>query len=35
MRNDTVISVRIGKVGGKKVKPNAPVFDVEDDDIPF
>ncbi len=34
----TVISVRIAKVGGKKVKPKAPVFaDDEDDDdnIPF
>ena len=28
-----VISVRIAKVGGKKVKPKAPVID--DDDIPF
>lgn len=31
----TVISVRIAKVGGKKVKPKTPVFDVDDDDIPF
>lgn len=31
----TVISVRIAKVGGKKVKSKAPMFDVDDDDIPF
>jgi uncharacterized protein (TIGR00288 family) len=32
----TVISVRIAKVGGKKVKPKTPVFDLDDDDnIPF
>lgn len=31
----TVISVRIAKVGGKKVKPKAPVMEVDDDDIPF
>jgi uncharacterized protein (TIGR00288 family) len=31
----TVISIRIAKAGGKKVKPKAPVFDVDNDDIPF
>lgn len=31
----TVISVRIAKVGGKKVKAKAPVFEIDDDDIPF
>jgi len=31
----TVISVRIAKVGGKKVKPKVPVFEIDDDDIPF
>jgi uncharacterized LabA/DUF88 family protein len=31
----TVISVRIAKVGGKKVRPKVPVFDVDGDDIPF
>jgi hypothetical protein len=32
----TVISVRIAKVGGKKVKPKKPVFDDDDEmDIPF
>jgi uncharacterized protein (TIGR00288 family) len=34
----TVISVRIAKVGGKKVKPKLPVFvddDEDDDNIPF
>ena len=31
----TVISVRIAKVGGKKVKQKAPVIDIDDDDIPF
>jgi uncharacterized LabA/DUF88 family protein len=31
----TVISVRIAKVGGKKVKAKEPVIDVDDDDIPF
>lgn len=30
-----VISVRLAKVGGRKVKPKAPVFDIDDDDIPF
>ena len=31
----TVISVRIAKVGGKKVKPKAPVLEMDDDNIPF
>jgi uncharacterized LabA/DUF88 family protein len=32
----TVISVRIAKVGGKKLKPKAPIADlIDDDDIPF
>ena len=31
----TVISVRIAKVGGKKVKAKASVLDVDDDNIPF
>ncbi len=33
----TVISVRIAKVGGKKVKPKKPIIDYDDDevDIPF
>lgn len=30
-----VISVRIAKVGGKKVKPKTPVVEIDDDDIPF
>ena len=31
----TVVSVRIAKVGGKKVKPKAATKDLIDDDIPF
>jgi uncharacterized protein (TIGR00288 family) len=34
-RKNTVISVRIAKVGGRKVKPKLPVFDADEDDIPF
>lgn len=33
--NHAVISVRIAKVGGKKVKPKAPAPEVDDDNIPF
>jgi uncharacterized protein (TIGR00288 family) len=35
-RSNNVISVRIAKVGGKRLKPKTPLADpVDDDDIPF
>lgn len=31
----TIVCVRIAKVGGRKVKPKAPVIEIDHDDIPF